>query len=70
MISRGFDVGSGVITQAWNSSTSGKFDGTGSFGPAVVSGAGLLTSDPGSNVVVDGVTGTYAGSYGVAFNVG
>lgn len=65
----GFDVGNGVITQAWNTASAGKFDGTGTYGPSVASGGGLITSDPGSNVVVDGVTGSYAAVYGVAFNV-
>lgn len=65
----GFDVGNGVITQAWNTASEGKFDGTGTYGPSVASGGGLLTSDPGSDVVVDGVVGSYAGVYGVAFNV-
>lgn len=67
--SDGFDVGSGVITQAWNTASEGKFDGTGTYGPAVASGGGIVTSDPGSDVVVDGVTGSYAAVYGVAFNV-
>lgn len=69
LISDGFDVGSGVITQAWNSASEGKFDGTGTYGPAVVSGAGLLTSDPGSDVVVDGVIGSFASIFGIALNV-
>jgi hypothetical protein len=65
----GFDVGNGVITQAWNTASAGKFNGTGTYGPSVASGGGLITSDPGSNVVVDGVTGSYAAVYGVALNV-